>query len=61
VVPEDKDMGDITFKDYQEFVSYSYGCCGLFGGFLICTLTAIAQLLPSLWMTEWLGKGLDEQ
>ena len=29
--------------------------------FLICLLTAVSQLLPSLWLTEWLSKPLEEQ
>jgi len=61
VAPENKDTGEIGWKDYSAFVSYSYGCCGIFFLILISTLTAVGQLLPSLWMTEWLSKDLEEQ
>ena len=61
VQPESKDFGDITCNDYRNFFGYSYGCCGILMLFIVCLLTAVAQLLPSLWMTEWLSKPLEEQ
>ena len=54
VAPESKDLGDISWQDYKDFFGYSYGCCGIITLFLICILTSVSQILPSLWMTEWL-------
>ena len=61
MAPESKDLGDISWRDYRNFFGYAYGCCGIVTLFLICLLTSISQLLPSLWMTEWLKQPLEEQ
>lgn len=42
ISPENKDEGQIGWKDYKEFAAFSYGCCGLVLGIIVCTLTSIA-------------------
>ena len=59
IEPENKDEGDIKWKDYKEFFSYSYGNCGIVMFFIVCCLTSTAQLLPSLWLTKWLDEDLE--
>ena len=54
-------MGIIKFKDYRDFISFSSGCCGIFFALLICIITSLAQLAPSLWLTRWLENDLEEQ
>jgi len=42
IEPENKDEGDIKWKDYKEFFSYSYGNCGIVMFFIVCCLTSTA-------------------
>jgi hypothetical protein len=56
-----KDEGEIKWKDFKDFFSYSYGCTGIVILVIISILTSILQLLPSLWLTEWLSADLEEQ
>ena len=42
IEPENKDQGDIKWKDYKDFFSYSYGNCGIAMFFILCCLTSTA-------------------
>ncbi len=61
ISPEDVDSGDIKWQDYKDFFAYSYGTCGIALFFVLCVMTSIAQLLPSLWLTKWLDEDLEGQ
>ena len=39
---EDRDTGDIKFKDYKNFFSFSFGCCGMLSILLLSIFCAIA-------------------
>ena len=56
IVPEKKNKGHIKWKDVKDFFSFSYGYAGMLFLFVICLITAIMQLLPSLWLVWWLDK-----
>ena len=51
----------MKWKDYSNFFSFSYGCLGIVSLFLVCFITAIAQILPSFWLSVWLQKDIDDQ
>lgn len=59
-IPEVNDQGQVKWKDVKDFFSFSYGVCGMICLIVICLITAITQLLPSLWLVWWLGKSEEE-
>lgn len=61
ILPEGADTGEIKPRDWKNFFDFSYGCSGIITLFLVCLFTSILQLLPSLWLTEWLDGDIDEQ
>ena len=62
LISEEKvDSGAIEWQDYKNFASYGHGMCGIITLFVFCILQALGQLVPSIWLTEWLRQDLDEQ
>jgi len=58
---EKKDIGNIKWSDYRDFFSHSYGTCGIVTLLILCVICAVGQLLPSIWLTEWLSQDLEQQ
>ena len=59
-IAEINDKSQVKWKDVKDFFSFSYGFCGMICLFVICLITAITQLLPSLWLVWWLEKSEEE-
>ena len=51
---ETKDDKEVGPKDFKNFVDFSYGCCGLLLLFFLFSLGAALQIMPSLWLTQWI-------
>ena len=51
----------MTLKDVRNFLSYSLGTCGIIIYFIVCSLSATAQLSISLFLAEWASQPLEEQ
>lgn len=60
IIPEVNGKSQVKWKDVKDFFSFSYGVCGMVCLFVICLITAITQLLPSLWLVWWLEKSEEE-
>ena len=45
----------------MDFFSYSSGTCGAICLFIVCLLTALTQLLPSIWLAKWLSEEENEE
>ena len=54
VVDEEYIDNQICWSDYKKFLNFSYGTSGIITLVVISLLTAVAQLLPSIWLSEWL-------
>ena len=62
ISPETREEGTIKLRDYRDIFSYSVlGVFGFFILFIVCSITSVLQLLPSLWLTRWVEGNLEEQ
>ena len=51
----------MTIKDFNDFFTISHGKCGIVLILFLSVLVAVAQLLPTFWLSEWTSKPLAEQ
>jgi ATP-binding cassette, subfamily C (CFTR/MRP), member 4 len=61
IKPETSNHGDITLNDFATFFRQGWGWFGFIGVFVLCTLVAAAQIIPSFWLSHWTTQSKDEQ
>ena len=50
IVDEEQDTGAVTFKDLQNYLSYSYGCFSYPMFLVVVTLCAVLQLYATYFL-----------
>ena len=51
IKPEENNFGDVSPKDFIEYLKFSSGVCGFTWFMIFCVFTAATQILPTFWLS----------
>ena len=50
---EEKITGEVSFRDYRNYFSYSLGLFGMVLYFIVCSFSQLVMLAVSLQLADW--------